>query len=106
MPRAAKQHRPTSEPLKSSRREPNSTKRGYGYRWQQARAVWLRDHPLCEHCETITIATIVDHVKPHKGDMAIFWDRANWQSLCKACHDKKTATEDGGFGNQRKGKRA
>lgn len=33
--------------------------------------------------------------------MALFWDKVNnWMGLCKPCHSKKTATEDGGFGNQ------
>jgi 5-methylcytosine-specific restriction protein A len=45
-----------------------------------------------------TAANVVDHIKPHKGDQALFWCRDNWQSLCKRCHDYKTATEDGGFG--------
>jgi 5-methylcytosine-specific restriction protein A len=44
-------------------------------------------------------ATVVDHIIPHKGDMGLFWDKANWQSLCKPCHDSKTRLEDGGFGN-------
>lgn len=43
-------------------------------------------------------ATVVDHITPHKGDKALFWQRANWQPLCKRCHDIKTAIEDGGFG--------
>ncbi|MFR3634507.1 MAG: HNH endonuclease [Sutterella sp.] len=38
-------------------------------------------------------------MKPHKGDMALFWDQSNWQPLCHTCHSKKTAREDGGFGN-------
>ncbi|WP_304879789.1 HNH endonuclease [uncultured Parasutterella sp.] len=29
----------------------------------------------------------------------MFWDESNWQALCKRCHDRKTAAEDGGFGN-------
>jgi 5-methylcytosine-specific restriction endonuclease McrA len=29
----------------------------------------------------------VDHVTPHKGDLALFFNRENWQSLCKRCHD-------------------
>lgn len=41
---------------------------------------------------------LVDHIIPHKGDMELFWDRNNWQAMAKECHDKKTATEDGGFG--------
>jgi 5-methylcytosine-specific restriction endonuclease McrA len=22
----------------------------------------------------------------------LFWDKTNWQALCKRCHDQKTAT--------------
>ncbi len=80
---------------------PNSTQRGYGYRWQKARLVHLAEHPLCathlERGETVA-ATVVDHIVPHKGDPELFWDPENHQSLCKPCHDAKTATEDGGFG--------
>jgi len=47
-------------------------------------------------------ASVVDHVVPHQRDMALFWDSDNWQGLCKACHDHKTASEDGGLGNARK----
>jgi hypothetical protein len=35
----------------------------------------------------VAAAKIVDHVIPHKGNLKLFWDRANWQPLCKACHD-------------------
>jgi len=73
---------------------------------QRARTAFLRDHPLCtgRACVEngrVTPATVVDHKTPHRGDMALFWDRSNWQSLCKTCHDRKTATEDGGFGRMR-----
>jgi len=80
----------------------SSAQRGYGYKWQQARAGYLARHPLCAECERngrTTEATDLDHIRPHKGDMAIFWDRRNWQGLCKPCHSAKTAREDGGFGN-------
>ncbi len=82
-------------------RRGSSTQRGYGYKWQQAREAYLRAHPLCARHEErgeIVAATVVDHIVPHKGDMSLFWKRSNWQSLCKDCHDLKTATEDGGFG--------
>jgi len=42
------------------------------------------------------MATVVDHITPHKGDNDLFWDRANWQSLCESCHNRKTAAEDMG----------
>lgn len=47
-------------------------------------------HPLCAFCmemDIVTIADVVDHVKPHKGDPVLFWDPGNLQSLCKAHHD-------------------
>jgi 5-methylcytosine-specific restriction protein A len=55
-------------------------------------------HPLCAEHERqgeVVAAVVVDHIRPHKGDRALFWNRGNWQSLCKACHDRKTALEDG-----------
>ncbi len=78
--------------------------RGYGARWQRARAYYLRAHPLCVYCEREGItkaAEVVDHITPHKGDWDLFWDSDNWQSLCKSHHDSKTATADGGFGNKK-----
>lgn len=75
--------------------------RGYTARWRKARDGWLRSYPLCVHCERdgrVRAATDVDHIVPHKGDMVLFWDNTNWQSLCHSCHSLKTATEDGGFG--------
>ena len=41
-----------------------------------------------------TQATAVDHIVPHRGDSKLFWDRNNWQPLCKPCHDRKTGRED------------
>lgn len=79
----------------------SSSERGYGSRWQTARAAFLKRHPDCARCPSP--ATVVDHVVPHKGDKDLFWDRANWQPLCKRCHDAKTAREDGGFGRQGRG---
>lgn len=75
----------------------------YGNEWKKARKAWLMEHPLCAECERqgrVTPATIVDHIRPHKGDLSLFWDTGNWESLCKHHHDAKTAREDNGFGNQ------
>lgn len=44
-------------------------------------------------------ATDVDHIIPHKGNEDLMWDEENLQALCHACHSRKTAAEDGGFGN-------
>jgi len=67
-----------------------SAKRGYGYKWQVARESFLQSHPLCVEHEKkgrLVAASVVDHIKPHRGDMSLFWDRNNWQPLCKPCHD-------------------
>lgn len=76
--------------------------RGYDARWQRERLRFLRENPLCVSCRRqgrLTAATVVDHIVPHRGDEDRFWDRSNWQALCARCHNKKTAAEDGGFGN-------
>lgn len=89
------------------RQRGSASTRLYDRRWQAASKVYLRMHPLCQcpECQEgrlrTTAASVVDHIEPHKGDIDLFWNEANWQSMNKNCHDKKTATEDGGFGNQR-----
>ena len=67
--------------------------RGYNARWRRERDVFLQLHPLCAECMRegkLTPATVVDHIIPHRGDQRLFWDQANWQPLCKDCHDRKT----------------
>jgi 5-methylcytosine-specific restriction enzyme A len=44
----------------------------------------------CEKTGRIEAANVVDHIIPHRGDMELFWDADNWQSLCRAHHDAKT----------------
>jgi 5-methylcytosine-specific restriction enzyme A len=78
------------------RARPSAARRGYGPRWRRARQAYLARHPLCVPCEAagrLEPATVVDHVVPHRGDTVLFWDEANWQGLCKRCHDAKTARE-------------
>jgi len=74
-----------------------TAERGYGGRWQRESKRFLREHPMCNICfqsGVITEATVVDHIKPHRGEQKLFWDRGNWQALCKSCHDNKTLKED------------
>lgn len=78
-----------------------ANERGYTYKWQKASKAFLARHPLCVMCQQngiVKAAEVVDHIKPHRGNQLLFWDKKNWQPLCKKCHDCKTATEDGGFG--------
>lgn len=79
--------------------------RGYGNRWARRSRLFRARYPLCgmrpdgrppvmSQCHDerrTTLADVVDHVVPHKGDAALFWDElANWQSLCNACHARKS----------------
>ncbi|MGL4873279.1 MAG: HNH endonuclease [Clostridium sp.] len=71
--------------------------RGYDRRWRKERKVFLQARPFCIRClkeNKLVQAEVVDHIKPHRGDETLFWDKSNWQPLCKSCHDKKTMTED------------
>lgn len=42
---------------------------------------------MCQAYGRVTVAEVVDHVTPHKGDQALFWDRGNWQALCATHHN-------------------
>lgn len=88
---------PTSGSWRSDKRGANE--RGYTYKWQQASKGFLAKHPLCEcdDCKAgekrVTVATVVDHDPPHRGDMVKFWDRSTWRAMSKPCHDAKTQRE-------------
>lgn len=82
----------------------------YGRKWRKARAVHLAAFPLCVMCQRegrATLANVVDHIREHKGDPILFWDRNNWQSLCTPHHDitkqrqEKTRLETGVDANGR-----
>ena len=73
-----------------------ATQRGYNARWRRASKLYLAEYPLCALCakkspQVIRAAVLVDHIIPHRGDYALFWDVSNWQSSCKECHDINTA---------------
>ena len=77
----------------SDRLRGGAAARGYDAHWRKARKAFLTRHPLCAEClknGTLTPATVVDHIVPHRGDRALFWNEQNWQPLCKDCHDRKT----------------
>src|SRR5262245_16369659 len=82
-------------PQKRGHREyprPSSTKRGYGYAWQKARATYLAANPLCVFCAKRNVtaaACVIDHIRPVEGPRDPgFWLRSNWQALCAPCHDQ------------------
>lgn len=74
-------------------------------RWQRLRwDVLVRDRFTCQcgcgRLEADTSQLVADHIRPHRGDEALFWDPANLQCLAKACHDsaKQSAERRGRAG--------
>lgn len=71
------------------------------HHWREVRAAHLANHPLCVFCLAqgrITPATVVDHIAPHRGDVGLFFDPGNLQSLCDAqpyrCHSSAKQSEE------------
>src|SRR5690625_5134728 len=45
-------------------------------RWRRLRKRQLAKQPFCAYCEErelLTFATVVDHIKPHRGDLTLFY---------------------------------
>lgn len=65
--------------------------------WRRVRVQALtRDNHLCQHClitRNITMADMVDHIKPLKNFWELKSDLRNLQSLCNACHGIKTVKD-------------
>lgn len=109
MPKRAPTHKPIMLAIRRAASEQYEARRGtrtqrmYDNRWARYSKQRLQLHPWCVACENrgeVRRAVITDHVIPHKGNAVLFWDETNHQSLCKEDHDRKTALEDGGFGNR------
>ena len=85
---------------KQDQQRGSAAQRGYDSKWNKARKGYLAKHPWCAECKRqgrATPATLVDHIIPHRGDMKLFWDSSNWQSLCNEppweCHNRKRQQE-------------
>ena len=58
------------------------------------RPMQLLREPFCRECARQgkrVWATDVDHIVDHKGNLDLFRDRDNLESLCHSCHSRKTA---------------
>ena len=63
--------------------------------WKTIRRQQLAAHPLCARClpNSIVPATVVHHVKPHKGEWDLFV-AGPFESLCKVCHDSSAQSDE------------
>lgn len=86
------------------RRCEKAYKRYQSKRWKVFREMYLAEHPLCKNFDDChNFAEHVDHIKRIESEEdELFYDENNLQALCRKCHSKKTAMEDGGFGNRKK----
>ena len=104
MPKAAAVHRAYPQQGKRVDRRANSMQRGYDTQWKKFSA-WFKRQP--EHCLCVTClregktvpAEHTDHIIPLVDAPELKYEMSNLQGLCASCHSKKTATENGGFGN-------
>ncbi len=65
--------------------------------WKRLRDEHLRGEPLCVYCKKsgeITSADLVDHIKPHRGNIRLFLDPENLQSLCEPHHSGHKQREE------------
>lgn len=79
--------------------------RGYGAEWDRIRKrVIERDMGLCQPCKEqgrVTAYRAVDHIVSKAKAERMGWrpeqvdDLRNLQCICNACHDEKTARENG-----------
>lgn len=64
-------------------------------RWKRIRRqVFTRDKGQCRMCGVILTsgrasdrAAVADHIEPHRGQVALFFDQSNVWAICKQCHD-------------------
>ena len=66
--------------------------------WRARRAAVLARDPVCTLCGQAP-STVAEHRIPKRSGGSD--DMRNLRGTCKTCADRKTATEDGGFGNRR-----
>ena len=61
--------------------------------WQALKQQVRAEEPWCRACLAAGVTvpgTQTDHIEPHRGSLALFWDRDNLQNLCAECHARKT----------------
>lgn len=86
--------------------KPETVRRSPGWygtvRWQRLRErVFVRDNYTCRQTGALLIgkhpdplSPVADHIVPHRGDPALFWDEENIQTVSKAWHDTEKQRQE------------
>lgn len=76
----------------SDKKRPSARARGYTAEWERESKAFLAVYNSCRRCGAP--ASLVDHIKPHRGDQSLFWNKGNWQPLCTPCHSGAKQSEE------------
>lgn len=95
----------------SRRDEKRSVYASAAWKWLREQ-IYIRDGGQCQICGVIVymhakrgtnqLMAICDHKIPAKTAADVLCDESNLWTLCPTCANKKTAGQDGGFGNRKK----
>ena len=70
---------------------PRSRNEYHSRRWTVLSRTFRDAHPYCQRCMDkgiLTPSEVTDHVIPVEIHHS-FWDKTNWQALCKRCNIEK-----------------
>jgi len=82
---------PHAVQLEHTRRNRDVRRWYYTAAWGELRRqVLVEAAYTCASCGQVRADLDVDHIVKHDGDPESFWNRANLQALCAACHTRKT----------------
>jgi 5-methylcytosine-specific restriction endonuclease McrA len=95
---------PTSEQERNRKRDADLVHRAWynSRRWRKLREkIWARDLYTCQQTGEICTgkhpagnSPVADHIVPHRGNEALFWDESNLQTVSKAYHDSQKQREE------------
>lgn len=101
---AAPETRQEAEKQRTQRRnEDDQSRKLYNSRaWRKLRdEVYARDAYTCQKTGELCLgkhpapnSPVADHIIPHRGDPALFWDKGNIQTVSKAYHDSHKQREE------------
>lgn len=96
---ACEVRRASESKARAERNRPSARQRGYTNDWARESKAFLArpGNGLCA-CGCGRASEMVDHILAPKGDMRLFWNRANWQPMARVCNTRKAIRQEGGFG--------